>query len=768
MAVAAFAGALAAIAADLRPLPLAFGLVLAGVALATRRPALLCLSVALLASALAHASLSGLRPPPTGPVRGELTLVSDPTPDGRGGVTADVRLHGRRHGARAHAAAAAALDDRLAGERVQVIGRIEPKGTTERLQLHRHLAARLQIETVVAWRPGHGVTRAANALRRTLASGAEVLPERQRALLAGLTLGDDRAQPADMTDAFRAAGLTHLLAVSGQNVAFVMVIAAPVLSRLRFGPRLAATLGLLAAFALLTRFEPSVLRATTMAAVAATGAAMGRPSSSLRTLALAVTALLLIDPLLASSLGFQLSTLATAGIVLAAAPIQRTLPIPRWLSAPLSVTLAAQLAVAPLLVATFGPLPLASIPANLLAVPAAGPVMVWGLTAGLAAGVTGAPLSTLLHIPTRALLTWMEAVALTASRHPLGQVDSWTLLPLTLTVAVALAAHRLPRGAARGARWTCALVATIALLAAALPPGAPAPGPVEVAIGATAWRTAGASVLVLDGRAVDRYVLTGTREAAIADVDAIIVRTASRRAMETTATLRRRWPGARVFAPPDATRSSPPDTAIAPPPGTIVGFGALRLTFHSVTADRLDVRIDHGPRPPPPARSRPPPAGSAAPLDRWRPYRPRPPAAAARVTPIADVRIGHGPRPPPLPPASPAAPPARSTAIRAARARIDHGLRPPQPGPRRSQTSASGTVRSRLRCCQAGATRLATRRRHCRLGSAASTTAVRNPSGVSGQPASWTRRLRCEVGRLPSSALQQGCRLFRPAFPRTT
>ena len=625
MAAAAFLGALAAITADLRPIPLAVGGVLAALALSARRPALLCLSVALLAATLAQASLSGLHPPPTGPVRGELTLVTDPTPDGRGGVTADVRLGGRRYGAHAHASAAAALDDRLAGERVQVIGRIEPKGTTERLQLHRHLAARLQIETVVGWRPGHGVTRAANALRRTLASGADVLPERQRALLAGLTLGDDRAQPADMTDAFRAAGLTHLLAVSGQNVAFVLVIVSPLLTRLRFGPRLGATLAVLAAFALLTRFEPSVLRATSMAAVAATGTALGRPSSSLRTLALAVTALLLIDPLLASSLGFQLSTLATAGIVLAGAPVQRALPLPRWLSAPLSVTLAAQLAVAPLLVATFGPLPLASIPANLLAVPAAGPVMVWGLTAGLAAGVCGAPFATLLHTPTRTLLTWIEAVALTASRHPLAEVDSRALVALSLAVAAAAAAPRLPARPARMARWTAPVLATLVSLTAAAPARPPAPGPVEVAIGATAWRTPSASVLVLDGRAVDRHVLTGTREASVDEVAAIVLRTASRRALATATTLRRRWPSARVLAPPDATRSAPPDTAITPPPGTVLDVGALRLTFHSVTADRLEVRIDHRARPPPgegpPAR--PPPA--AAPGGDHRPVRRRPP-----------------------------------------------------------------------------------------------------------------------------------------------
>ena len=90
------------------------------------------------------------------------------------------------------------------------------------------------------------------------------LPICRRALLAGLVLGDDRDQPAVLRDAFSAVGLTHLLAVSGQNVAFVLAAAGPLLRRLRLGPRLAAVLVLLAFFALVTRFEPSVLRAAVM------------------------------------------------------------------------------------------------------------------------------------------------------------------------------------------------------------------------------------------------------------------------------------------------------------------------------------------------------------------------------------------------------------------------------------------------------------------------------------------------------------------------
>ena len=81
-------------------------------------------------------------------------------------------------------------------------------------------------------------------------------------------------------------------------------------------------------FALMTRFEPSVLRASAMAALVAGTRTAGLPVSRVRVLCLAVTALLLIDPLLVRSVGFQLSTAATAAIALGAEPIAGALPGP--------------------------------------------------------------------------------------------------------------------------------------------------------------------------------------------------------------------------------------------------------------------------------------------------------------------------------------------------------------------------------------------------------------------------------------------------------
>lgn len=619
LAVAVFAGALGAIDGHLPPIALVVGVgvLVAAAALAGTgrlRPEVWCLGAALLSAALAQRSLAGLEAPlATGPVQAEVVLVGDPVPAGRGGVRVDVRLGGRRLRGEARASAAAALDDRLAGERVTVIGQVRPPGVVEQHLAHRHLAGRLTIDTVVGWRAGDGATRVANGLRRTLARGAEGLSERQRSLLAGVVLGDDRAQPADMTDAFRASGLTHVLAVSGQNVAFVLAVAAPLLTRLRFGSRLAATLVLLALFALVTRAEPSVLRAVAMASVAAVGVAAGRPASTIRTLALGMAGILLIDPLLATSLGFRLSAAGAAGIVVGAARLEAVLPGPRWFAAPLSVTLAAQAAVSPLLVAAFDSVPLASLPANLLAAPAAGPIMVWGLTAGLFAGVAGGAVADALHLPTRALLAWLDGVATTASRWPLGDLRAGHLWVVAIAGLMLVGARRLaPRGAAasgagrrsavlagRVLRGSAGSVLAAVVVAAASPMtgGAIVEGEQPLGVGATLWRGGGAAVLVLDGRARDDAVLAGLRRAHVTRVDVVIVRTSARAAGDVLATLRRARPVGVVLAPrpegaqPDDGRPAG-GGAVSPPAGTAVDVGGLRLTVVGNSPGRLDVRID--------------------------------------------------------------------------------------------------------------------------------------------------------------------------------
>ena len=227
---------------------------------------------------------------------------------------------------------------RAAGERITVKGRLRRSPPGSDWLRVRHVAGQLEVDEIAGWSTGGWTARAANAVRATLQRGAAVLPERQRPLFLGFVLGDTRGQAADVTDDFRGSGLTHLLAVSGENVAFVLALASPLLRRLSLRPRFVATIAVIAFFALVTRFEPSVLRASVMAALAVTATTLGREASRLRLLALAVALLVVIDPFLVRTVGFQLSVAACAGIVLLTPSLARAIrraarPSPtRWRS----------------------------------------------------------------------------------------------------------------------------------------------------------------------------------------------------------------------------------------------------------------------------------------------------------------------------------------------------------------------------------------------------------------------------------------------------
>jgi competence protein ComEC len=206
-------------------------------------------------------------------------------------------------------------------------------------------------------------------------------------LFLGLVVGDDRGQPPAMVESFRASGLSHLTAVSGQNVAFLLAALAPLLTRTRTWWRVGCTCAVLVWFVVVTRAEPSVIRAAATAAVSAVAFARGTEASGRRMLGLAMFALLVVDPLLAWSVGFWMSVAATAGLVTVASPLREVLLGPQWLRTALATTIGAQVAVAPIALAVFGRVSVTAVATNLVAVPVAGTVMFVGLPLGLAVGI---------------------------------------------------------------------------------------------------------------------------------------------------------------------------------------------------------------------------------------------------------------------------------------------------------------------------------------------------------------------------------------------
>ncbi len=284
-------------------------------------------------------------------------------------------------------------------------------------------------ELVAFAAPTSPLDRLANQARAAVLRGADGLPATERALLAGFLLGDTRALPDDLVGDFRDSGLSHLLAVSGANVAFVLAIAMPVLGRLRLGSRLVGGLLILVLFGTMTRWEPSVLRASAMAATAMAATFLGRPVPAHRILTLAAAGLLVADPFLIHSVGFLLSCGAAAGILWLGPAISARIPGPKVLGDALGVTAAAQIGVLPVLLPVFGTVPLVALPANLLAAPIVGPLTVWGLVSGVVGGFAGPGVAHTLQLPTYVLLRWVETVARTAAATPLA-VDGRGLLGL--------------------------------------------------------------------------------------------------------------------------------------------------------------------------------------------------------------------------------------------------------------------------------------------------------------------------------------------------
>jgi competence protein ComEC len=189
-----------------------------------------------------------------------------------------------------------------------------------------------------------------------------------RGLLAGFLVGDTSSVPAVDLDALRRAGLSHYVAVSGSNVAVFLTLWWLLLAPLAHRPRVRAMSGLVgvALFVLVTRAEPSVLRAGVMAGAVLGGRLLGVALDRWAALAVAVTGCLLAAGDLAVDVGFQLSVAATAGVMTGASLVRFE---PQAVASVVGASVAAQVAVAPILLTAFGAVPALSPVANLVAAP---------------------------------------------------------------------------------------------------------------------------------------------------------------------------------------------------------------------------------------------------------------------------------------------------------------------------------------------------------------------------------------------------------------
>jgi competence protein ComEC len=368
------------------------------------------------------------------------------------------------------------------------------------------------------------VARTGEIRERADAGLGEGMPPREAALARGFVLGDDDGVDQATKEDFIRAGLSHLMAVSGENVTLLALLAMPILAA--FGvplrERLIWTIALIAVYVPLAGSGPSIQRAGVMGAAGLLATLAGRRASRLYALGLALVVTMAIDPRVAGNVGWQLSFAAVLGILLLASPIREWLlaqmergrwpkppgrehrgaatvnpaararrrrrstqgagPWRRALAEGIAVTVAATVATAPLIAYVFEEISLTSLLANVLALPAVAPAMWLGMVSAALAQVPNVPLAPLNGLDAL-LLAYIAQVAAWCGR------PSWAVLHVHIGLWAMLAAY--------------AGTAVAIVLGAALAPER------RLATARAAGSPPDASAVVLSGASPDAVVLSG-------------------------------------------------------------------------------------------------------------------------------------------------------------------------------------------------------------------------------------------------------------------
>ena len=300
---------------------------------------------------------------------------------------------------------------------------------------------------------GHWAVAALHRYRGLLASALQrAMPARESGLAQALLLGIRTELPAEVKDSFRTAGMSHLLAISGLHVGIVLALALGIGSAMLGNGNPLVIFGAMAivwVYAVVSGLDPPVVRAAIMGSLALAQGLTGRGMRGLTALVLAGGVMICVDPALLTSLSFQLSFTAMAGVIVglplitflsgAVAAISggSNFWASRWLQYGLILLIASvvistttTLATVPLIAVHFGEIPVMSVPATILVMPAM-PMTLVGAAATAAAGVAVPWLAQGLGVLAWAPVAWIIQVA--ESMPPVMAPADW----VTPTVAVA-------------------------------------------------------------------------------------------------------------------------------------------------------------------------------------------------------------------------------------------------------------------------------------------------------------------------------------------
>jgi len=291
-----------------------------------------------------------------------------------------------------------------------------------------------------------GLGGLADGLRRRLAgSVARGLHGERRGIVEGVILGDEQSLSDEVRQRFRASGLYHLLAVSGQNVVLVAggaLTLAWLLGLPRWLGQIAA-LAAIGAYVLAVGAQPSVIRAGVSGALVSLAWLAARPADRWHFCLLGALVLLAWNPYTLLDAGFQLSFAAVAAIFVVAPKLLSTFegyPVPQALAGILAVSTACAVATAPVLWMQFHALPLLTVPANALAAPAIPPLLALGFAAALV-GPVSPPAAEAIGWLNGWCAAYLAATARLVGGLPGAQVRSGRALVELLVVAGLLGAY---------------------------------------------------------------------------------------------------------------------------------------------------------------------------------------------------------------------------------------------------------------------------------------------------------------------------------------
>ena len=321
------------------------------------------------------------------------------------------------------------------GDRIETTGAIQPPPATDYAAYLERVGAagtlRAGSLTVIPPEPGFG--RWLEGLRRSAASALDrAIPEPEAGLAAGILIGLRDRVDRDLAAAFTTAGASHVVAISGWNIAIVATTLGALAGGIGRRRRSVLTGVAIALYVLFVGPSPSVLRAGAMAGIALGARELGRPSRAAAAMGLAVALLLVLNPASVDDPGFRLSVLATAGLMAWGTVLAQRLSGPApgraraWLAESLGVSLAAQAATTPVILLEFGRLSLVAPFVNLGVVPLVAPAMAAGglaLVAGVLAGI-GLPgaVATIGGLPAWVLLGAIVAMIRAGASVPLASV----------------------------------------------------------------------------------------------------------------------------------------------------------------------------------------------------------------------------------------------------------------------------------------------------------------------------------------------------------